>query len=58
MITTIEPTTTCMIGFIFFKEEINLLKIIGVVLIVTAVIRLNYNKAPEEEAVLEGESLL
>lgn len=23
MITTIEPTTTCIIGFVFFKEEIN-----------------------------------
>ncbi|NCC16976.1 MAG: EamA family transporter [Clostridia bacterium] len=58
MITTIEPTATCMIGFIFFKEEINLLKMIGVVLIVAAVIRLNYNKATEVEDVLEGESLL
>ncbi len=44
MITTIEPTTTCIIGFIFFKEEINVFKIIGVALIVGAVIRLNHNK--------------
>ncbi|KXL52989.1 putative inner membrane transporter YicL [Anaerotignum neopropionicum] len=58
MITTIEPTTTCMIGFVFFNEEINLFKIIGVLLIVAAVIRLNYNKAANIQNVLEGENLL
>lgn len=56
MITTIEPTTTCVIGFIFFKEEMNLFKIIGIILIVASVIRLNYKKPSDTETVLEGET--
>lgn len=57
MITTIEPTTTCIIGFIFFKEEINLLKIMGIALIVVSVIKLNYRKKFDIENILGGENL-
>ena len=41
IVVTVEPLVGTLVGFIFWKEEINIEKIIGILLIFSAVIILN-----------------
>ena len=49
MITTIEPLTTCVAGVIFFHEDMGIIKFLGVVLILMAVIVLNYTASEKKK---------
>ena len=57
IITSIEPLLASILGIIIFKENINVLKIIGLMMILTALFLINKNDETEEEKIEEEDAV-